>query len=264
MNADDPDEFRAGLIRGEVAVSRLAARHRGLSIGDTLTLPAASGPVELRVASLFDDFAGIDSIYIDRDVFLRHWPDDRTSGIAVALDDGADPSAVSNAIAAKLADQGIDAKVVQRERAIADMESQLSGLFSISRVVQMAAIVVAGLSLASTAFTAILERRWSLGLQQALGMSRSQIARSLALEAAAIAVIGGLVAAGVGIAIGVLMTQSFGLVTAAALTITIPWTVVGACAAGALVLSLLATAYPAGSPTARRSSKRSSPSRTCG
>jgi putative ABC transport system permease protein len=243
-NADDPDEFRAGLRRGEVAVSRLAARNRDLSIGDTLTLPAASGPVELRVASVFDDFAGIDSLYIERDVFLRHWPDDRISGMAVAIDDGADPSAVRAAIDERLREEGIEAKVVLRDRAIADLESELSGLFSISRVVQLAAIVVAGLSLMSTAFTTILERRWSLGLQQALGMSRSQIARSLALEAAAVAVIGGLVAAGVGVAIGVLLTQGFGLVAAATLPVTIPWTVIVACAVGAVALSLLATAYP--------------------
>ena len=56
--------------------------------------------------------------------------------------------------------------------------------------------------------------------------------------------IGGLVAAGAGIAMGVLLTQAFGVVAAATLSITIPWTVVGVCALGALALSLLATAYP--------------------
>jgi putative ABC transport system permease protein len=243
-NADDPAEFRAGLRRGEVAVSHLTARNRDLSIGDTITLPAASGPVELRVASFFNDFTSIDSLFIEREVFLRHWPDDRISGVGVALDTGADPSTVRDAVEERLRDEGIDAKVMLRDRAIADLESELSGLFSISRVVQLAAVVVAGLSLMSTAFTTILERRWSLGLQQALGMSRSQIARSLALEAAAVAVIGGLVAAAVGIAMGVLLTQGFGLVSAATLPITIPWTVIGACAVGALALSLLATAYP--------------------
>jgi putative ABC transport system permease protein len=109
---------------------------------------------------------------------------------------------------------------------------------------QLAAVAVAGLSLASTAFTTVLERRWTLGLQRALGMSRSQIARSLALEAGLVASVGAVGASVVGISTGVVMSQGFGLVAGSSLPVTIPWTVVGVCLVGALVLSLLATAYP--------------------
>ncbi len=132
----------------------------------------------------------------------------------------------------------------ERHEAVAELEAGLAGLFSVARSVQFAALVVAALSLASTAFTAVLERRWSLGLQRTLGMSRTQIARSLALEASAIAVIGAAGASVVGVGIGVLLAQSFGIIAAVHLPVVVPWLVVAASAVGALVISLVATAYP--------------------
>jgi putative ABC transport system permease protein len=243
-NAEDPSAFRSGLVDGEIAVSRLTAKDRGVDTGDTLTLPTVNGPVAFRVATVFDDLAGVDTMYIDRDTFLRHWPDDGAIGFFIAIDEGADPSVVAAALRSTVDDLGLPADVVLRDDHVADIEAGLSGMFSIARSIQLAAVVVAALSLMSTAFTTVLERRWTLGLQRALGMSRAQIARSLALEAAAIAVIGGLGASVIGIAIGVLLAQSFGIVAAVGLPIAIPWPLIAVCTIGALALSLAATAYP--------------------
>jgi putative ABC transport system permease protein len=243
-NADDPHEFVRGLLRGDVAVSRLMARNRHLEVGDTMTLPTIGGPVRVRVASLFDDLAGLDSMYVEYEDFVRYWADDGVLAFGISLEPGADRAAVMRRLEAVVREHDLPGKVVPQEQAVADLERQMSGLFSIARTMQLAAVAVAGLSLASTAFTTVLERRWTLGLQRALGLSRSQIARSLALEAALIASVGALGASVVGISIGVVMSQAFGLVAGSSLPITIPWTVIGACVLGALVLSLLATAYP--------------------
>jgi putative ABC transport system permease protein len=243
-NADDPEAFVAGLVRGDVAVSRLLARNRNLSIGDTLTLPTIGGPVHLRVASLFDDLAGIGSLYVEYEDFARYWADDGVLAFGISLEPGADRAAVAARLDAVLHEHHLPGKVVRQDDAIRDLERQLSGLFSIARTIQLAAIVVAGLSLASTAFTTVLERRWTLGLQRALGMSRIQISRSLALEAGLIASIGGLGATVVGVCMGLVFVQAFGSAAGAQLPLTVPWPVVGVCLVGALVLSLLATAYP--------------------
>jgi putative ABC transport system permease protein len=243
-NADDPDAFRSGLKRGEIAVSRLAARNRGVAPGDEVDLPTANGTAAFRVATIFDDLAGVDTLYIDRDTYQQHWPGTGAQAFGIALDADADPAAVSAALRDLISREGLPARVLKGQEAVAELESGLSGLFSIARSIQFAALIVAALSLASTAFTTVLERRWSLGLQRALGMSRTQIAHSLALEASAIAAIGACAATVVGIGVGVLLGQSFGLMTAVHLPVVIPWPVLATSAAGAFVISLVATAYP--------------------
>jgi putative ABC transport system permease protein len=81
------------------------------------------------------------------------------------------------------------------------------GIFSMARGIQLAALVVAALTIANTMFTAVLERRWQTGLQRALGMGRKDITRALTLEATAIGIVGGAGALIVGAGIGILMTR---------------------------------------------------------
>src|SRR5207302_1115020 len=65
--AADPAAFRAGIRSGGIAISRLAAHNRGLKAGDTTTLPTPGGAHRFRISSVFDDFAGEETMYVDRD-----------------------------------------------------------------------------------------------------------------------------------------------------------------------------------------------------
>ncbi|HEU4480683.1 MAG TPA: ABC transporter permease, partial [Actinomycetota bacterium] len=80
-------------------------------------------------------------------------------------------------------------------------------MFSVARAVQLAALVVAALAIANTMFIAVLERRWELGLQRAVGMDGRALAKTLLAEAGAIGLMGGVGAWIVGISTGYLMVE---------------------------------------------------------
>ena len=240
----DPVAFHDGLVHGGVAVSRLAAHRRHLRPGSTLTLPTPAGPHLFAVAAVFDDLAGEDTFYIDRDTYTSLWGDTGAFRFSIVPD----PDTPIPALIARLTDTvragHLPAQIQTRAEAVRQLESGLTQIFSIARAIQLAALIVGGLSLASTAFTTILERRWTLGLQRTLGMSRRQIARSLVLEAVAVGVLGAIGATVIGLAIGTMLGRAVGARVWSPVPITVPWSLVGICAVTAVAISAAATQYP--------------------
>lgn len=242
--AEDPDAFRSGLQHGGIAISRLMARDRGLGPGDELSLPTPAGAVLFPVTAVFDDLAGLATIYMDRDTYVRHWSDTGSFRIGVVPESGADPTALRTAVEEAVRAASLPAVVTTREEGIAGLTAGLTQLFSIARAIQLAALLVAAFSLAGTAFTVILERRWAFGLQRTLGMSRRQLARSLALESVAIGVLATGGATITGLALGALLCRGFGLVVASPISVVVPWTVLASCVVVGIGLAALATLQP--------------------
>src|SRR5207302_3731561 len=164
--------FRAGIRSGGIAISRLAAHNRGLKAGDTTTLPTPGGAHRFRISSVFDDFAGEETMYVDRDSYIDLWGDRGSFRFAIVPDPAVDTTMLKARLADAVSSAHIPAEVQSRADAVGQLTSGLTQLFSIARAIQLAALVVAAFSLASTAFTVVLERRWAFGLQRTLGMSR--------------------------------------------------------------------------------------------
>ena len=240
----DPAKFRARLIRGDIAVSRLAARNHHLHPGSALQLPTPAGPHTFTVAAVFDDLAAEDSYYLDRDTYRALWRDNGVFRFAIVPDGPTPIPTLVKRITDAVNAARIPAQIETRAQATRQLETGLAQIFSLARAIQLAALIVATLSLASTAFTTILERRWTLGLQRTLGMSRRQIARSLLLEAAAIGLVGSAGAVVIGLALGVLLVRVFAAGAASPLPITLPWTLVAVCATAGVSISIAATLYP--------------------
>jgi putative ABC transport system permease protein len=114
----------------------------------------------------------------------------------------------------------------------------------------LAGLVFAALALANAAFTAVTERRWLFALQQTLGMTRRQIARSLALEATVVGVIGTVGAVIVGVCLAKVNNRFLGNLTATTLGISVSWPFVAFVAALGIAVALGATYFP------RRAAKR--------
>jgi putative ABC transport system permease protein len=114
----------------------------------------------------------------------------------------------------------------------------------------LASLAFAVLALANAAFTAVTERRWLFALQQTLGMTRREIARSLALEAIVVGVVGTIGAVIVGICLAMVNNRVLGNVTAITLGISVPWAFVGIAAVLGIAVALSATYFP------RRTAKR--------
>jgi putative ABC transport system permease protein len=112
------------------------------------------------------------------------------------------------------------------------------------------ALVVASLGIINTLVMAILERRREIGVLKALGAADRDIRRLFFVEAGAMGLLGGIA----GVILGWLIAQAINFGTDAYLTrqklpsITIalvPWWLVGAAIAFAIVVSLAAGMYPA-------------------
>lgn len=120
-----------------------------------------------------------------------------------------------------------------REAADTALTQLLIGLGSV-------ALVVGGVAVANIMVMSVLERRMEIGVRRALGATRGHIRRQFLVEAALIAVSGGVA----GVTLGAAVVFGFAEVRETALVLPL-WSV-GAAMAAAVVVGLVAGLYPAG------------------
>ena len=242
--ASDPAAFTRSLIGGEIAASHFAARALDLRVGDRLTLPTPTGPRRFTVGALFDDYAFEGTFYVDLDTYRAVWGDDGAHRFAIVPASGTSLDALERRISAAVDVAGIPAQVVTRDAAIAELETNTTAFLPLLRGMTLAGLVFAALALANAAFTAVNERRWLFALQQMLGMTRRQIAHSLALEAVVVGLVGTVGAVIVGIGLAKVNNRFLGNVVAVTLGISVPWVFVGIAAVLGIAVALGATHVP--------------------
>ena len=205
---DDPEGFMTGLNEGGIAVAKGMAVRHDVGVGDEFELTTPSGKRSFPIAAIYNDLVSFDSFYIDYEVYRDLWKDDAVDQFGILLEEGV----TTNEMVARLEDvvdeQGMAARVFRKEELIGRILSTVEGTFSLGQGIQLAALVVAAITIANTMFTAVLERRWEMGLQRAIGMGNRQLQRSVLLEAAGIGVIGGIGGAILGTVSGMLMLAS--------------------------------------------------------
>jgi len=248
--ANDRAAFVEGLVTGEIAASHFAARALDLEVGRSLTLPTPTGPRAFTVAALFDDYAFQPTFYVDLDTYRDVWGDDGAHRFAIVPDGDVALADLTSRVEATVDGGAIPGRVVTRETAVAELASVTTTFLPLARGMTLASLVFAVLALANAAFTAVNERRWLFALQQTMGMTRREIARSLALEALVVGAIGTLGATIVGIGLAHVNNRFLGNVVALTLGVSVPWAFVGVCAVLGVAIALGATYLPR--RTARR------------
>lgn len=242
--ASDPDEFTRSLAAGEIAASHFAARALDLQVGDRLTLATPTGPETFTVGGFFDDWAFEGTFYVDLDTYRAVWGEDGAYRYAIVPTAGTSLDDLERRIAAAVDAAAIPAQVITRDAAIAELETNTTTFLPLLRGMTLAGLVFAALALANSAFTAITERRWLFALQQTLGMTRREIARSLALEAIVVAVVGTIGAVIVGICLATVNNRFLGNMLAITIGISVPWAFVGIAAVLGIAVALGATYFP--------------------
>lgn len=218
----------------EIALPADAAELLGVAPGDTLTdlswgpsavestsavdgesTTASDEPVEttLTVSGIVDDpFKAYamqgGAAVVTADTFTdRRWPDSDPLhvDIAVLLEAGADESAVSSAIQAVVADQGM---TVETKDAAA--ESSINAVTGDQQVFTLTilsfaaiALLVAALVISNTFQVIVAQRTRTLALLRCVGAKKSQLRQSVVLEAATL----GLVSSAIGLAVGSAFVQ---------------------------------------------------------
>ena len=248
--ATDPDAFTRRLVAGGIAASHFAARALDLHIGDHLTLPTPTGAKTFTVGGFFDDFSFQGTFYVDLDTYRAAWGDDSAHRYAIVPADGISLDDLEGRIEKALEAAAIPAQVITRDEAVAEFETNTTSFLPLMRGMTLVGLVFAVLALANAAFTSVTERRWLFALQQTLGMTRRQIARSLTLEAIVVGVVGTVGAVIVGIWLATVNNRFLGNMLAITIGISVPWIFVGIAAVLGIAVGVGATYFP------RRAAKR--------
>ncbi|MEN3273576.1 MAG: putative transport system permease protein, partial [Actinomycetota bacterium] len=230
--------------------SHFAARALHLHVGDRLTLPTPTGARTFTVGAFFDDFSFQSTFYADLDTYRDAWGDAGAHRYAIVPAASTSLHDLEGRLGAALTRASIPAQVISRADAVAEFKTNTTSFLPMIRGITLVGLVFAVLALANAAFTAVTERRWLFALQQALGMTRREIARSLALEAIVVGIVGTVGAVSFGIWMATINNRFMGNMLAITLGISVPWTFIGIAGVAGIAVALGATYFP------RRTAKR--------
>jgi putative ABC transport system permease protein len=185
------EAMRRGVAReGMCIVSDNFFRRYGLGVGQQVELVTPSGTVRIPIAAVVRDY-GCDqgTVLVDRTLFLRLWKDDRVDIFEVSVVRGANVSQVRDAIRSKLAGK-FPALVSTRQEFTAEIGKAIDAFYALTRITVFLALLVAFLGIVTSLLISVAERTREIGILKALGALPSQIARSIVLEALALALAG--------------------------------------------------------------------------
>ncbi len=209
--------------------------------GDTVTVPTPSGPRTLRLAGIFADYGNErGSILVERADMARWFDDTHATNVALYLAPGTDADRARSELVAR--HPGLT--VYSNARLRAEILRIFRQTFSITYALEVIGVLVSVVGMALTLSSVLLDRREELATLRALGLTRSEIARSTSAEGLAVtacATAGGIL---VSLALGwlliyVINKQSFGWT----LGFVLPW---GQIAALGLVVVAAGTAVSYG------------------
>ncbi|MFN2588017.1 MAG: FtsX-like permease family protein [Actinomycetota bacterium] len=232
------------LARGEIVVARQMAERRDLEPGDVVDIATPDGLAEFTVGGLFNDLASFDSMYLAAETYRRWWRDDRADAFGVDPEPGVTVAELERRLKETVEEEGIPARVIRKEEQIENIAATVDQIFSIAEGIQLAALVVAFLTIVNTMFTAVLERRWEFGLQQAVGMGRRQLGWTVVLEAAGIGVIGGSGAVVLGTGLGLLMLTTMNFLYAFDIPYRPPWELFAVALVAGTAIAAASAIYP--------------------
>jgi len=134
----------------------------------------------------------------------------------------------------------LEANPIERiQGAVAEALARVFGVFD---ALAFVAVIVAALGIVNTLTMGVLERVREIGVLRAIGMSRRQAMRMVVVEAVILGIVGVVLGAAAGIAVGALLLQLGGGLGHPG---GVPWLPIGVAAVLGLVLPGIASIYPA-------------------
>jgi putative ABC transport system permease protein len=178
----NPDEIWARMQNGAVIVSEPFAFHHALPpSGGSVTLRTDRGEHAFPVAGIYYDYSSDrGTVLMSRNIYQRYWDDRGISGVAVHVAEGADASAVADALRRALSGAALQ---VQANRALKDEAlAVFDRTFAITNALRILAVVVAFIGVLSALMALQLERARELATLQALGLTAGQLWKLTFLE----------------------------------------------------------------------------------
>ncbi|KHL10523.1 putative ABC transport system permease protein [Mumia flava] len=227
---------------GEVAVMETVAESDGLAVGDTVTIPLASGPAELEVVGTYAESNVISGYLTSFDFVEQANVKREDSLVGVNAAEGVDPDTIEEPARDVVAD--LPTVIVQtQEEFIESQRDQVNQILMLINALLGLAIVIAALGIVNTLALSVIERTREVGLLRAVGMSRRQLRRMVRLEAVAIAVLGAVLGIAMGLVFGVVLQRV--LEDEGVTELSIPYGTLVAYVLIAAVVGVLAAVIPA-------------------
>jgi putative ABC transport system permease protein len=188
--AGSPDMFRVAASGRGVLVSANLAELQGLREGEILSLATPAGVINLPIVGIVVDYSDQQgAILIDRSLFLRYWQDESVNFFRVYLDAGASVADVKRQILDTYA--GVrQVFVLNNDELRAYILRVTDQWFGLTYIQVGVAVLVAILGIVNTLTVSITDRRRELGVLRAVGGLRTQIRRTIWLEALSTGAIG--------------------------------------------------------------------------
>ena len=212
---DAPVQVRRAIGQDAVTVSESFALRFKKNPGDQVELPTPLGLRPFTIAAVFYDYANTRGVVVmDHTTYVRYFPPTQPSSLSVYVQPGTDATTVRDRLSQTLSSRFrlvFSTNEMLRSEAMRIFDST----FTITRALEIIAIIVAALGVISTLITLILERQREFALLSILGATRTHIRRMVVIEAVLI----GSTSQAIGLVIGVLLSivliyvinvQSFG------------------------------------------------------
>lgn len=238
--------IRSCIGQDAVIVSESFALKYATQVGDVISLTTPQGDRTFRIAAVYYDYSSDRGIIVmDRGTFTKYFGEPQATSLTVYLRPGADADAVREDL---LRQFGSNYRVLIYTNASIRQEVLriFDSTFAITYALEVIAIFVAILGVATTLLTLILERKREIAVLRLVGADRRQVRKMVVIEAGLMGAVSQSVGAGVGLLLSLVLiyvinVQSFGWT----IQFRVPW---GFLAQSSLLI-LLATAlsglYPA-------------------
>ena len=154
----------------------------GLRLGDTLTLTTDDGAIDYTVAGFFHDYGNAHyQFYLPREALARHWRDAQPAGLALWLAPGA---AVASAEAALVA-AGVQPGEWFAQGDIKRVSMKIfERTFAMTAAMNTLTLLVAGIALLTALLAILHERLPEFAQWRALGVTRGELLRVIAVPLA--------------------------------------------------------------------------------
>ncbi|MGV3618140.1 MAG: FtsX-like permease family protein [Fimbriimonas sp.] len=218
----------------------------GLRAGDTVELRTPSGPRPFRILGGLEDYSwprGL--IIIDLEVMSRLWRSDALTYVDLQVANPQEIPAVKRRVIEATRHE-YAAHLLDREGILAITDDVLRQTTSAADVQVWLAAIIGFLGIGNSLIVGVMQRQREIGLLRAVGMSRAQLARTVAIEALLIGIGAGLFGMAGGLVGGWLPLRHFTFtVTGFLFPPVVPWRVMGEVFVLATLIAVLAAIVPA-------------------
>ncbi len=172
----------------EIAVQQGRADDENLAVGDVVAVKLQQQTVELTIAGLYEQDEFVGSWLVDNAVFEANLPRSLDTQILISTADGTDDQVAAEITALVASDPTATVDTVAQY--IDDQAGQIDQLLILLYGLLGMSVFVALIGIVNTMALSIHERTRELGLLRAVGMTASQLRRTIRYESTIIALIG--------------------------------------------------------------------------